>query len=309
MSILDFIRSVFRSTGPSSTVSTGATTSQRREKGTVTYRQDLGEIDAGGISLNASIEVRKFTEQEIRENAQDNKWYYEPAFWKVAEGVDADRGALELLLPELLVAHTSGSPRREQETVTKHLPEGTWRWAAYVNYLVERDKESYEEEIADINGSSLAELLGGLKVPELRAIYKEHATKEPGAAGSKKADIINAIIDVVEPDAAEQLATALRERLVSELEKPGTVNHRDMSAMFARRIAAIAYALRRRKQMLEISERYPNWRFVAFQGPDTPERCNKLDGKTFRFDDPFWDSGYPPCDRLDCACRAEVKMR
>jgi len=309
LGILDFFRSVFRSTGPSSTVTAGATTSQRREKGTVTYRQDLGEIDAGGVSLSASIEVRKFTEQEIRENALDNKWYYEPAFWKVAEGVDADRGALELLLPELLVAHTSGSPRREQDTVMQHLPEGTWRWAAYVNYLVERDKESYEEEISDINGSSLAELLVGLKVPELRAIYKEHATKESGAAGSKKADIIKSIIRVVESDAAEQLTTASRKRFVSELEKPGTVNHRGMCAMFARRIAAIAYALRRRKQMLEISERYPNWRFIAFQGPDTPERCNKLNGKTFRFDDLFWDGGYPPCDRLDCACKAEVKMR
>lgn len=308
MGILDFLRSVLRGTGQSSAVSAHATTSQPREKGTVAYRQDLGEIDAGGVTLSASIEVRKFTEQEIRENALSNKWYYEPAFWKVAEGVDADRGALELLLPELLVAHTSGSPRREQETIMKYLPEGAWRWAAYVNYLIERDKESYEDEVTDINGSSLAELLGGLKVPELRGIYKEHATKA-GAAGSKKADIIKAIIGVVEPDAAEQLATALRERFISELEKPGNVNYRDMCAMFARRIGAIAYALRRRKQMLETSERYPNWRFVAFQGPDTPERCHKLNGKTFRFDDSFWGSGYPPCDRLDCACRAEVKMR
>lgn len=309
MGILDFLRSVFRGTGPSSAVSAHATTSQPREKGTVTYRQDLGEIDAGGVALSASIEVRKFTEQEIRENALSNQWYYEPAFWKAAEGVDADRGALELLLPELLVAHTSGSPRREQETVMKHLPEGTWRWAAYLIYLIERDKESYEEEVTDINGSSLAELLSGLKVPELRGIYKEHATKESGAAGSKKADIIKAIIGVMEPDAAKQLVTALRERFVSELEKPVTVNYRDMCAMFARRVGAIAYALQRRKQILEISERYPNWRFVAFQGPDTPERCHMLNGKTFRFDDPFWDSGYPPCDRLDCACRAEVKMR
>jgi hypothetical protein len=155
----------------------------------------------------------------------------------------------------------------------------------------------------------LAELLGGLKVPELRGIYKERATHESGTAGSKKADIIKAIIGVVEPDAAKQLETALRERFVSELEKPGTVNYRDMCAMFARRVSAIAYALQRRKQMLEISARYPNWRFIAFQSPDTPERCHKLDGKTFRFDDPFWDSGYPPCDWLDCACRAEVKMR
>lgn len=309
MGILDFFRSVFRSTGPSRAVRAGATTSQRREKGTVTYRQDLGEIDAGGIFLSASIEVRKFTEQEIRENALNNKWYYEPAFWRVAKGVDANRGALELLLPELLVAYTSGNPRREQETVMRHLPEGAWRWAAYVNYSVERDKQSYEEKIFDIKRSSLAELLSKLKAPELRAIYKEHAEKESGSVGSKKVDIVKAIIGVVESSAAEQLTKALRERFVYELDKPGTVNHRDMCAVFARRIAAIAYSLRRRKQMLEISGRYPNWRFVAFQGPNTPERCNNLNGKTFRFDDPFWEHGYPPCDRLDCACGAEVKMR
>lgn len=275
----------------------------------MTYRQDLGTIESAGVGLQASIVVRTFTEQEIRENAQDNQWYFEPAFWKVTGEVEANHVALEALLPDLLIAHTSGSPKREQETVMKHLPEGTWRWVSYENHLLERDKESYEEEVEEINSSSLQDLLNGLKVIELRALYKKHSVEKSGSAGSKKAEIINAICSVVESDVAEEITGLLRKRFISELRVPGTVNYREMCNMFACRVAMMAYAFRRRKQMLEISDRYPSWKFIADDNPDVPKRCKKLDGKAFRFDDPFWDTGYPPCSRLDCNCSVEVKMK
>jgi SPP1 gp7 family putative phage head morphogenesis protein len=278
--------------------------------GTVTYRQDLGTIEAGGgVSLHSSIVVRKFSEQEIQDNSQDNRWYFEPAFWRVAGEIEAPQDALKALLPDLLIAHTSGDPRREKETIMKHMPEGSWRWQYYENQKLEQEKDIYEERVNEINNTSLSELLNWLKVPELRALYKEHSSGKSGASGKKKAEIIKAICSVVQSDTAEHLAESLRNRFISEVAKPGSIDYREMCMLFARRVTMIAYAYRRRKQMLEISDRYPFWEFIASDDPDTPMKCKKLNGKVFRFDDPFWDTGYPPCERLDCGCRVEVKMK
>jgi hypothetical protein len=95
------------------------------QRGHVIRKEDLGSIEAHGIKLKASIEVRKYTEEETKANAKDNQWYFEPAFWKVAKGIQANKASLNALLPELLVAHTSGDPRREQNVVMQHLPEGS----------------------------------------------------------------------------------------------------------------------------------------------------------------------------------------
>jgi hypothetical protein len=318
LGILDFLKSIFLSSKGSNgaepdkgkVACQSQPASSRPERGTVTYKKDLGTIEAGGVGLNTSIVVKKYTEQEIRESAKEDKWFFEPAFWNVAEEVEADRSALEGLLAELIVAHASGSPRREQETVMKYLPEGAWRWAAFENFIFERDKEAYEEEIDEIKNAPLCEMLNWLKVPELREIYKDHVAAKSGPIGKKKkADIIKTICADIDPQMSDQIVESLRNRFLSEVEKPETVNYREMCNMFARRVSMFAYSIQRRKQMLEMTDWRPIWKFKAGFSPETPERCKKLDGKTFKFDDPFWKTGFPPCGRMECDCSVEVKLK
>lgn len=317
MGILDFFKSIFQR--PTESHKTDhyerekirqSPGSSRPERGTVTYKQDLGTIEAGGIGMSTSIVVKKYTEQEIRESSKEDKWFFEPAFWKVAGEIEADRSALEGLLAELIIAHASGNPRREQETVMNHLPEGTWRWTAFENFIFERDKEAYEEEIDEIKNAPLAEILNWLKVPELREIYKDHIAAKSGPIGKKKKEeVIKTICSDIEPDVSEQIVESLRKRFISGMEKPETVKYREMCNMFARRVSMFAYSIQRRKQMIEMSDWRPIWKFRAGISPETPERCKKLDGKTFRFNDPFWETGFPPCGRMECDCNVEVKIK
>ena len=82
-----------------------------------------------------------------------------------------------------------------------------------------------------------------------------------------------------------------------------------MCSAFARKVTMVAYGVRRRKQMLELAERHPLWRFIADEREGMPKQCRKLHGRTIRYDDPFWETNYPPCEWPECGCRVEVKMR
>ena len=55
-----------------------------------------------------------------------------------------------------------------------------------------------------------------------------------------------------------------------------------------------AYMAGRYKQMLENADNRPWWTYISVLDDRTTTGCQELDGQTFRYDDPFWDSHYPP---------------
>lgn len=64
-----------------------------------------------------------------------------------------------------------------------------------------------------------------------------------------------------------------------------------------------SYMAGRYKQMLENADNRPWWTFIVVDDDRTTDVCRGLAGQTFRYDDPIWDSHYPP---LHFRCRTRV---
>lgn len=57
----------------------------------------------------------------------------------------------------------------------------------------------------------------------------------------------------------------------------------------------------RYKQLSEMTDIAPYWQYVAVMDSKTRPSHAALHGKIFRFDDPFWNSHFPPCG-FNCRC-------
>lgn len=67
-----------------------------------------------------------------------------------------------------------------------------------------------------------------------------------------------------------------------------------------------SYMVGRYKSFMENVDDRPNWEYVAVLDGRTRPSHRALNGRIFRYDDPFWNSFYPP-NGFNCRCRVRAR--
>ncbi|NSY36586.1 phage head morphogenesis protein [Pseudoalteromonas sp. JC28] len=132
-------------------------------------------------------------------------------------------------------------------------------------------------------------------------------------------EVLEAIRKKVDSAIAEGLtAKQFREQLTPELQKLGwwgkTKNEQGDSVQLGspyrlnniyRTNLQTAYMSGRYRRMLARSKTHPYWQYVAIDDAQTRPEHRLLHGKVFRFDDPIWQTIYPP-NGWGCRCRVRA---
>lgn len=230
-----------------------------------------------------------------------NKEHYEAAYWRVVSTIEASKEQLPEMLPRLMIAYFDQNLGQAKKIIKNHLPDGTWRWPAYDAFVADRDLVYYQENLAEMQSYSLADMLSFLKAPQVRALQKEFAAGKE----KNKEDMIEALQINLTATEKEALTERLRQDLLAEIDPLGTPDYTEMTTLLARRISKIAYDLARLDQLRESAISAPLfftwWKFTAPGITEIPEKCRQMNGKVFRHDDPIWNE-LPPCECLECCC-------
>ena len=145
------------------------------------------------------------------------------------------------------------------------------------------------------------------KVPMSRKEFNQLAEDERVKAfivgGMAKADMLTAMHRSIDKAIESgQSITAWKEEVNTLFEQNGwkTLRPWRLDNIFRTNIQT-AYNVGRYKQMMDVAEDRPYWRYSAVNDRKTRLAHAALHGKVIRSDDPFWDKFYPP-NGFRCRC-------
>lgn len=144
-----------------------------------------------------------------------------------------------------------------------------------------------------------------------KSTWENARTKAFTIAGVTKMDILQTVKNEI--DKALQTGTSLqtfKENLIPRLQALGWLSSTPEKIPYRletiyRTNMQTAFMAGRYREMMENVEDRPYWQYVAVMDSRTRPAHAALNGKVFRYDDPFWKTHYPPAG-FGCRCRVRA---
>lgn len=153
-----------------------------------------------------------------------------------------------------------------------------------------------------------------MSMKEFNRLAEDERVKAFVVGGMARADMLTAMHESISKAIETgQPITAWKEEISSLFEQNGwkTPQPWRLDNIFRTNIQT-AYGVGRYKQMMDVVEERPYWRYSAVNDRRTRLSHAALHGKVVRADDPFWDKFYPPngfrC-RCTVSCLSDGEMR
>lgn len=256
------------------------------------------------MELNSNLPESKPT---VADKGRGNSIYFEKAYWQVMAQIEAPREAINTLLPLLYDSFEAGVANNGRNRVEQLLPQGSLCWPEYERQIPGIRKQEYEgikAHLAKIDYEAVASVTN---YDTLRKVGQEVLNRKITTIRRKQqaeeliAEIKNQRLEM---EALNTLRQALLEKHEKQFNRVMSLQeeYAEMVKMLVNRIWRLASSLWQYQRILRSKEQYPYLRiFVGNENKAKPE-CVALERKVLRLDDPFWNNGLPPCERLDCLC-------
>lgn len=249
------------------------------------------------------------TDQQRRDHYEGMRNHYVNACARLSRELIAPPVVIEKIKaewPDILVREGGNGWEEIGSFLLETLQGQEVSWPEYDTWHLESAQEAIQEEVEWLTKADISDLISMLKLPALRALYREFAGPAAPSPGGKRADVGNSLYGVLNDAQRSALAERLRAEALSDLEQSSGVCCNERALAIYRRIQHLAYVEYRKGQLRAdgFTDFRPYWELFA-RSPSWDERgpsceCKKLMGKPMRHDDSFWNN--VPCDRFDCAC-------
>jgi hypothetical protein len=165
----------------------------------------------------------------------------------------------------------------------------------------EEDVKDFQEEADEL---TLTDLLGEMKLMELKRLFQNHFPKKSFSKLNKGA-LITALENVIDQNTLENIRGIFLKKQLSGL----AITKKQLVGLFVNKINTVFYTMRRNSNLkdIDLQGEFPFWELkIAFpQASFIPAECLAQSNKPLPCNDPFWKTHSPdicsgPCLGAGC---------